>query len=116
MSYRDGINRTANHDTKGIQSRLVDPNRIVLLNAVLGLSGEAGEVVDVVKKVIMHGRELDRDKLINELGDVRYYLELAAKALDVSMEEIERLNLEKLDKRYPNGFSLEHSIQKLDEK
>lgn len=93
--FRESILRTLNPKVQGEE---------LLLNAVLGLTGESGEVADIVKKVKFQGKELDRNHLIEELGDVRYYLELAAYYLNVSMEEIEEKNIEKLKKRYPEGF------------
>lgn len=73
--------------------------------AALGLAGEAGEVADIIKKEVWHGKPRDRQHLIEELGDVRWYLELAAKILGVSMKQIEHANREKLVKRYPTGFA-----------
>ena len=73
----------------------------------LGLGGESGEVVDLIKKVLHHGKPLDKDKLIEEMGDVRWYLEYLAASIGVSMEEIETRNIKKLRARYPNGFSKE---------
>ena len=84
----------------------------VLVNSVMGLCGESGEAIDIVKKWLMHGHELDREKFIKELGDVAWYLAEAATALDIPMEEIFQKNIEKLKKRYPEGFSTEKSIHR----
>ena len=81
----------------------------VLLNGVMGLCGEAGECIDIVKKHLHQGHELDREKLCKELGDVAWYLAETAHALDLSLEEILRGNLEKLKKRYPQGFDTQRS-------
>ena len=70
----------------------------------MGLCGESGEAIEIVKKHMFHGRELDRDALIKELGDVAWYIARAADALEVPMEEIFQRNIEKLRKRYPDGF------------
>lgn len=83
---------------------------------VLGLCGETGEVADLVKKSEFQGRELDRNKLLKELGDVRWYLEVLCYTLNTSLEEIEKMNMDKLKTRYPNGFSVTESIIKKDEK
>ena len=77
--------------------------RDVLINGVMGLCGEAGEAIDIVKKHLMQGHELDRDKLIKELGDVAWYLAETATALDADLEDVLSRNIEKLKKRYPNG-------------
>ena len=84
----------------------------VLVNSVMGLNGEAGEVIDLVKKHLFHGHELKKDELIKELGDVAWYLAEAAYALDIDLETILVKNIEKLKKRYPEGFSKENSINR----
>ncbi len=84
----------------------------MLLMAVMGLCGEAGEVIDHVKKQRFHGHPLDRDALIRELGDVAWYLAHAALALDTSLEEVLEQNLQKLQARYPDGFSAERSLRR----
>ena len=84
----------------------------ILINGVMGLCGEAGEAIDVVKKHLAQNHELDRDKLIKELGDVAWYLAETATALDVSLEEVLERNLEKLRARYPEGFDTQRSIHR----
>ncbi len=83
--------------------------RELLVNAVMGLCGESGEAVDIVKKHLFHAHELDRDALIKELGDVAWYLAEAATALDVPLDEILSRNIDKLRRRYPEGFDAERS-------
>ncbi len=82
----------------------------ILLNAVMGLCGESGEVIDHVKKHLCHGHALNKEELVKELGDVAWYLAEAATALGVSLEDILKGNIEKLKRRYPEGFSTEASI------
>lgn len=82
----------------------------VLINGVMGLCGESGEAIDIVKKWLAQGHELDREKLAKELGDIAWYLAETAYALDIPLEEILRGNIEKLAKRYPEGFDSERSI------
>lgn len=81
----------------------------LLLNSAMGLCGEAGEVIDLIKKFKFHGHDLDREELIKELGDVAWYLAQAATALDINLEDILQANLNKLALRYPNGFSEKNS-------
>lgn len=76
----------------------------MLINAALGLTGEAGEVADIVKKSYYQGHELDFDAIVEELGDVAWYIALACQALGVSMENVLKMNIEKLENRYPYGF------------
>ena len=84
----------------------------VLINGVMGLCGESGEVIDLVKKHLHQGHTLDREKLIAELGDVAWYLAEIATALDVSLEEVLEKNIQKLRARYPKGFSEYDSINR----
>ena len=82
----------------------------ILINGVMGLCGESGEAIDIVKKHLAQGHELDREKLIKELGDVAWYLAETAYALDVPLEEVLQRNIDKLRARYPQGFETSRSI------
>lgn len=84
----------------------------VLINGVMGLCGESGEAIDIVKKWLAQGHELDREKLAKELGDIAWYLAETAWALDVPLEEILQANIDKLKKRYPEGFDSNRSIHR----
>ena len=85
----------------------------VLINSVMGLCGESGEAIDIVKKWLAHGHDLDREHLIKELGDIAWYLAEAATALDVPLEEVLQANIDKLKKRYPDGFETKRSLTRL---
>ena len=80
--------------------------------AGLGLAGEAGEVVDYLKKVVGHGHKLDRDKLVKELGDVLWYVAEICSAINADMSDVAQQNIDKLKARYPDGFSSERSINR----
>ena len=84
----------------------------VLINGVMGLCGESGEAIDIVKKHLAQGHPLDREKLIKELGDIAWYLAETATALDVNLEEVLQGNIEKLRRRYPEGFDTAHSLHR----
>ena len=86
--------------------------RDVLINGVMGLCGESGEVIDIVKKHLAQGHELNREKIIDELGDVAWYIAEIATVLDVPLEDILTRNIEKLKRRFPDGFSTEKSINR----
>lgn len=88
---------------------VLESDDATLINATLGLAGEAGEVTDIVKKFFYHGHDLDRQALIKELGDLQFYVALCAYAVDVPLEDVALLNVEKLTKRYPSGFTVEDS-------
>jgi NTP pyrophosphatase (non-canonical NTP hydrolase) len=79
--------------------------RDALSLTALGLGGEAGEVLDLIKKHLYHGHALDRDKIIKELGDVLWYASQMAAAIGASFDEVAERNIDKLKARYPDGFS-----------
>jgi NTP pyrophosphatase (non-canonical NTP hydrolase) len=85
----------------------------LILNGVMGLCGEAGECIDIVKKNRFQGHGLDREKLLDEASDCLWYLAEIASGLGVALEDIARHNVEKLKKRYPNGFEAERSVNKI---
>ena len=87
----------------------------VLINSVMGLCGEAGEAIDIVKKWLAQGHDLDKEHLAKELGDIAWYLAEAATALDLSLDEILESNIEKLKKRYPDGFKTKDSLARSSE-
>ena len=84
----------------------------VLINGVMGLCGESGEAIDIVKKWLAQGHELDREKLAKELGDICWYVAETATALGLSLEDIMAANIEKLRIRYPEGFDSERSVNR----
>ncbi len=94
--------------TKKMQtlSQQLNGNYSRLDTAIAGISGEAGEIADVWKKIKFHGKDLEdkKEELISELGDMYWYLAQASMALGINMEDIINKNVEKLQKRHPNGY------------
>lgn len=89
----------------------INTNR--LIQGLLGLTGEAGECADLVKKAMFQGHEFDKNELILELGDVLYYICLCARAVGSDLEIVMKKNLEKLNDRYPNRkFEVARSINR----
>ena len=89
-------------------------NENMIINGALGLNGEAGEVADIIKKHLFQGHELDKDKIAYEIGDVLWYCAVLAKGIGHSLDTIADMNIDKLKKRYPNGFLAEASINRKD--
>lgn len=87
----------------------------VLINGVMGLCGESGEAIDIVKKHLAQGHALDREALIKELGDVAWYLAETAYALNIELEDVLARNIAKLKARYPQGFETEKSVHRAEE-
>ncbi len=95
----------------------LEPDNVLkgLSCAGLGIAGEAGEVADIIKKIVHHRHPLDeltQDKLAKELGDVLWYIAHASNVLGLNLADIAQANIDKLRKRYPDGFSAERSINR----
>ena len=87
----------------------------VLINGVMGLCGESGEAIDIVKKWLAQGHDLDKEHLAKELGDIAWYLAETAYALDIPLESILQGNIDKLRKRFPEGFDTARSVERISE-
>ncbi len=101
--YQQAAIRTAN-------KTLTDTEQ--LANGLMGLNGEAGESIDILKKHLFQGHDLDKEHMAKELGDVAWYLAVSADAIGYDLETIMQLNVDKLVARYPNGFDVEHSLHR----
>ncbi len=94
-------------DYQRAAARTSDPKRSTIdriTNGALGVAGEAGEVIELVKKHRYHGHELNVEELGKELGDVLWYVSEVASAVGLSLSSIASTNVEKLRKRWPQGF------------
>lgn len=87
---------------------LTDEQTMIVWNA-LGLAGEAGEVVDEVKKAIFHQHGIDHAKLGKEIGDVLWYVAALCSKLNIDLSAIMTANIAKLRERYPDGYSADAS-------
>lgn len=88
--------------------------RMDLVHAVLGVAGEVGELVDAVKKVIINNKELDRTNVVEELGDINFYLQMIQQRLFISDNEIINHNMKKLGVRYAAGYSDKAAAERAD--
>ena len=86
-----------------------------ILNGLMGLNGESGECIDILKKHLFQGHELDKEHLAKELGDVAWYLAVSADAIGYDLETILQMNVDKLKARYPDGFKEELSKNRKEE-
>lgn len=106
---------TTDYEDKAMRTMNTALNRDQLLvNAALGLAGEAGEVADMIKKCNFQGHDLDVTNVKKELGDILWYIALACRALDTSFAEVMQQNIDKLKARYPNGFDADKSVNRKD--
>lgn len=117
IEYQRFVEYTTSRESKGISEFIdrivtIDANVPLLLTASVGLASESGEFSEIVKKVIFQGKELNADvryHMLRELGDICWYLANAANALGADLEEIVKMNVAKLEARYPNGFEVSRS-------
>lgn len=87
----------------------------ILMNSVMGLCGEAGEAIDLVKKHFYQGHPLDIEKFSKELGDIAWYLAEACTAIGVQLSDVLETNINKLRLRFPEGFREIDSVRRKDE-
>lgn len=102
--YQQAALRTANEELDSIGQ---------LTNGLIGLNGEAGEAIDILKKHLFQGHELDKEHMAKELGDVAWYLAISADAIGYDLETILQMNINKLIARYPDGFDVIHSTKRV---
>lgn len=111
--YSVGVLKTLSKDYDGMKKRMTDPKILDLLHGIIGISTEAGELLDQIKKHAFYGKTLDEKNLIEELGDLRFYMEVVMLRLGVTMQQIEEGNNAKLEKRYKGKeFSAEAAINR----
>ena len=106
--YQQEALRTESHTATS--ARLITNYR--LIQGLMGLNGEAGEAMDILKKHLFQGHGLNREHLAKELGDVAWYLAVSCDALGYSLEEVLEMNVKKLRARYPVAFDAEKSVNR----
>ena len=108
------------HKFKRESARTMSPTiypetfNVETLHGIIGISTEAGELLDAVKKAYFYGHEPDLNNIREELGDILWYIMAVARGLDFDLEDIMEENIEKLRKRYPDQFTKDHSAWRLD--
>jgi len=103
-----------NKDYSPVVSRLQETGLMRTLHAAMGMSGETGELMDIIKKSVIYGKPLDQDHLKEELGDVLYYMAILIDELGLDFETVMQHNVNKLQKRYPQGFTPKAALERAD--
>lgn len=109
--YEQGAEKTAKSDYSDLtelESHVLE-EKLEQLNWAIGLSGEAGELADLIKKETFHGHEVSREEKIDEASDVIWYITEFLIVNDITLREVMKYNLEKLGQRYSDGFDKEES-------
>lgn len=104
--------RTESNNFQEIASRISDEKMLRLLHASMGLETETGEFVDPLKKYIFYGKEFSKLRLVEELSDIMWYLAIACDTLDIDLEQVLQLNIQKLKERYPERFDADRAINR----
>jgi len=118
VEFVDAVTSQESKDGEAFTARIADlyasdfPTER-LLTAAVGMSAEAGEFTEVIKKMIFQGKPVNEENLFHlkrELGDVMWYVAQACMGLDISLDEVIEMNVEKLKARYPGGeFDVHYS-------
>lgn len=104
-TYQDFVDALFKHDTTDMEH----------MHAALGVAGEAGELADAIKKHVVYGKPLERENVVEELGDLRFYMQQIMNMHGISEEEVLQGNANKLSKRYPAGqYSDTAAVARLD--
>lgn len=101
--YQIAALRTTNHTLTQMEQ---------LQNGLMGLNGEAGECIDLIKKHLFQGHKLNEEHVAKELGDIAWYLAVSADAIGYDLETIFQMNIDKLKARYPEGFDADLSVNR----
>lgn len=102
------------NDYQHLAARTINRLADNLVNGAMGLCGEAGEVTDLVKKIRFQGHSLEAHMgdLVEEIGDVAWYVALLCTVLGMDLEDVLAANIDKLRARYPAGFETERSVHR----
>jgi NTP pyrophosphatase (non-canonical NTP hydrolase) len=111
QDYQKACLTTESNDFPAIKGRVTDEN-IRLLHAGIGLATEAGEFLDALKKHVFYGKDLDKVNLMEECGDLMWYMSVALDALGYDFEKVMERNIEKLSARYKGGFSKNAAVNR----
>ena len=124
LEFVDGVTSDPSRDFAMLLKRMTeleveqDCDIPHLLTAALGLTAEAGEITEVVKKIILQGKPYNEENIFHmkrELGDICWYIAQACMALDTTFDEVIEMNVDKLKARYPGGeFDVHHSENRVD--
>ena len=106
------VNQTCKDGQSVIQD--LNADRAHLIHMLMGIVGEAGELMDAIKKHTIYNKPLDRENVIEELGDIEWYMQGLRAHLGISRDAVLQYNIEKLKKRYPDKYTDAHAQLRMD--
>ena len=112
--YLEASGRTDLHREQRLSfyQRCGDEEIIDLIHATMGISTEAGELLDVMKKHLAYGKQVDLVNIAEEVGDVLWYVAIILRRLNMSFEEVMQMNINKLQKRFPDKFDEQQALNR----
>ena len=110
--YVEKALRTESYDFEVMKERLQNEVTIRLLHSAMGISTEAGELLDMLKKHIFYGKPIDFPNAKEEIGDALWYSAIAIDVLKTTLDEVMSVNIEKLKARYPEKFTSENALNR----
>lgn len=116
MKYEEWVETLTLQDYSKVSSRLLKGETGKLLHAGIGISGEAGELIDAIKKHVFYGKPLDVENIKEELGDLIFYVAMACNSMGFTLEQVIQNNIDKLSKRYSSGSFSEKEAQERKDK
>jgi NTP pyrophosphatase (non-canonical NTP hydrolase) len=102
--YIKNVLKTESADYEKIKQRIATRRNVRLLHGVMGISTESGELMDSVKKFLFYGKNIDVVNVVEELGDLLWYMALICDELKISLDDVMRINIDKLKSRYGEKF------------
>lgn len=112
VDYMKGVLATECVNFELIREKLTDARMIRILHAFVGISTESGELLDQFKKHVIYGKDFDEKNVLEELGDLLWYVCLALDSIGESLDSCMRINYKKLKARYPDGFSEDDALNR----
>lgn len=112
MNYQDDSKRTDLLDYDGVRQRMIDQRNPEILHALMGCVTEVGEMTDQLKRHLIYGAPLDKVNLLEEAGDLQWYVALLLRTLDSTFDEIHQKNIDKLRARFPHKFTEEGALKR----
>jgi NTP pyrophosphatase (non-canonical NTP hydrolase) len=115
LNYSDFVFELCKSSSEIVKELQENPEKAHLAHMALGVAGEAGELADALKKYAIYGKVLDRENVVEELGDLRFYMQGIMNSLEITEDEVISHNTKKLSKRYSQGsYSNEQAQQRAD--
>lgn len=105
QEYNEAARQTDTRDYPGVAARVVEAHTLMILHALMGITTECGELMDQLKKHLIYAKPLDLINIMEEDGDLRWYLALLEFACNYTADQSQERNIKKLRARFPNKFT-----------